>query len=61
VASVDSEDSRTNKLLEVIADELYMASVDSEDKFQGRYTDWKQKDRDALHKKIEDLRAELKL
>jgi hypothetical protein len=35
--------------------------VDSEDKFQGRYTDWKQKDRDALHKKIEDLRAELKL
>ena len=58
---MDSEDSRTNKLLEVIADELYMARMDSEDKFQGRYTDWKQKDRDALHKKIEDLRAELKL
>jgi hypothetical protein len=58
---VDSEDSRTNKLLEIIANELYMNRMDVEDKFQGRFTDWKQKDRDLLHKKIEDLRVELKL
>lgn len=58
---LDFEDSRTNKLLEIIADELYMNRMDAADKFEGRYTDWKQKVREAMHKKVESLRAELKL
>jgi len=54
-AILDSEDFHTSKLLEITADEMYKSRMDVEGKFQGQYTGWKQKDRDAMHKKIEDL------
>lgn len=59
------EDNRTNQLLEVIADELYVFRKDQqeqEDQESGRQTTWRAAgERDAIRRSIDDRRRSLKL
>jgi hypothetical protein len=60
-----SEDNRTNQLLEVIADELYVFRKDKqeqEDQESGRQTTWRAAgERDAIRQSIDARRRSLKL
>lgn len=55
-----NEEIITNKLLEIIADELYIVRKDKDDSASGPMSEWKQGGRDRLVKKIDDIRNELK-
>jgi hypothetical protein len=60
-----SEDNRTNQLLEVIADELYVFRKDKqeqEDQESGRQTTWRAAgERDAIRQSIDTRRRSLNL
>lgn len=55
-----TEEIITNKLLEIIADELYIARKDKEDSVSGPMSEWKQSGRDQMVKKIDAIRNGLK-
>jgi hypothetical protein len=60
-----SEDNRTNQLLEIIADELYVFrkdKQDQEDQESGRQTTWRAAgDREALRQSLDARRRSLKI
>lgn len=54
-----TEEIVTNKLLEIIADELYIARRDRDYQEIGQQDAWRHTERPALVKRIEELRSSL--
>jgi hypothetical protein len=60
-APTRGEDTRTNKLLEIIAHELYVARRDNEGELAGPASRWRRGGRKKVEGRIERLRGSLDL